>query len=80
VISQPLDCIKSRQQSTIIKTSVFQAIKDIIKEDGYRGFFVGMGGRLQRVSVGVVVLSFVNDTVQRWLQTRRYHELLKHHG
>jgi len=79
VITQPLDCIKSRQQSTLVKMSAIQAAKDIFKEDGYRGFYIGMTGRLRRVSFGIVILSFVNDKVQRWLQMRRYYELMKHH-
>lgn len=73
MFTQPLDCIKSRQQSTPKSLSVRKAAQQIFLEDGYRGFFVGMSGRLQRVTLGVIVLSLVNEKVQHTLQFRRFY-------
>uniref|UniRef100_A0A6B2LI40 Mitochondrial carrier protein n=1 Tax=Arcella intermedia TaxID=1963864 RepID=A0A6B2LI40_9EUKA len=68
IVTQPLDCIKSRQQASLDRKSVIDASREIFREDGYKGFFTGMKGRLQRVSFGVIVLSFINDKMQRWLR------------
>jgi hypothetical protein len=73
IVTQPLDCIKSRQQSTERSLSVRKAAQQIFLEDGYKGFFIGMSGRLQRVTLGVIVLSLVNEKVQHTLQFRRFY-------
>jgi hypothetical protein len=73
IVTQPLDCIKSRQQSSPMKLSVRKAGQQILLEDGIKGFFAGMSGRLQRVTLGVIVLSMVNEKVQHALQFRRFY-------
>jgi len=65
--------MKSVQQSSAEKISLKSAFIKIVETDGWRGLYIGMTGRLQRVSLGVVVLSLVNDKVQHTLQLRRFH-------
>jgi len=72
IVTQPLDVIKSYQQTSPEKVSVRQAARRILQVDGFRGFFTGMAGRAQRVTFGVIVLSLVTEKVQLSLQLRRY--------
>jgi len=67
IITQPIDCVKSRQQSMFKKVTFSEAARSIYETDGYNGFLKGMRGRAKRVSFGVVVMSYVNDKVQDWL-------------
>jgi len=68
-----LDTIKTYQQATSQKVSIPTAYRKIVETDGWRGLYRGMAGRAQRISMGVVVLSLVNDKVQQALQLRRFH-------
>jgi len=74
IVTQPLDCIKSYQQSSdsTKKLSLRMAFFEIIESDGWGGLFRGISGRLQRVTMGVVVLSLVNEHVQHAEQLRRW--------
>jgi len=74
IVTQPLDCIKSYQQSSdsTKKLSLRMAFFQIIESDGWGGLFRGISGRLQRVTMGVVVLSLVNEHVQHAEQLRRW--------
>jgi len=67
VATQPIDCIKSQQQSVFKQVTFMDALKSIIAKDGFGGFFKGMRGRAKRVSFGVVIMSFINDKMQNWL-------------
>jgi len=67
ICTQPIDCIKSQQQSMFKKVTFSQAVRNILVHDGYRGFFKGIRGRAKRVTFGVVVMSFINDKIQNWL-------------
>jgi len=67
VITQPIDCVKSRQQAMFKKVKFTEATRNIFSSEGYWGFFKGIRGRAKRVTFGVVVMSYVNDRVQERL-------------
>jgi len=67
VVTQPIDCIKSQQQSMFRKVTISEAVGSILASDGYYGFFKGIRGRAKRVTFGVVVMSYINDKMQDWL-------------
>jgi len=67
VITQPIDCIKSCQQSVLKRVTISEAAQIIFAKDGFGGFFKGIRGRAKRVSIGVVIMSLINDKVQNWL-------------
>jgi hypothetical protein len=73
LLTQPLDTVKTYQQASPHKVSVSTAFSKIVAADGWRGLYSGLVGRAQRISMGVVVLSMVNEKVQHSLQLRRYH-------
>jgi solute carrier family 25 citrate transporter 1 len=70
--SQPFDAIKMRQQilREQRKVRLDQAIWEIIKESGFKGFFRGATPRILRVISGVTVISTVNEKVTKYYQNK----------
>jgi solute carrier family 25 (mitochondrial citrate transporter), member 1 len=69
-VSQPIDTIKIHQQmvSEKRKISMLEASKEIIKNDGFGGFFKGATPRILRVISAVSIISTVNDNMTSYFE------------
>jgi solute carrier family 25 citrate transporter 1 len=52
ILNNPIDVIKTRMQSSVIKVSILQITRTIYAKDGFRGFYKGLGARLLRIIPG----------------------------
>lgn len=51
-VTTPLDVLKTRVMLSTEKQSMFKVMTDILRENGIRPFFAGIGPRVMWISIG----------------------------
>ena len=72
LISQPIDTIKTKQQSAPLNQplSIIRAAKVIYAQNGLYGFFKGGGSRGLSVTAGITVIADIKDRIEKKVLTQ----------